>query len=76
MEVASKALDAVLSAACKKILFYSSKNCSKAVWGDLGIESLNLRRNKRKVYGLNEELGRHSTRNSNKAFFVSVNASL
>ena len=26
-----------------------SKTCSEAVWGDLGIEPLNLRRNKRKV---------------------------
>ena len=45
----SKALDAVLLAACKKILGCSSKTCSEAVWGDLGIEPLNLRRNKRKV---------------------------
>ena len=45
----SKALDAVLLAACKKILSCSSKTCSEAVWGDLGIEPLNLRRNKRKV---------------------------
>ena len=35
--------------ACKKILGCSSKTCSEAVWGDLGIEPLNLRRNKRKV---------------------------
>ena len=39
----------VLLAACKKILFCSSKTCTEAVWGDLGIEPLNLRRNKRKV---------------------------
>ena len=45
----SKALDAVLFAACKKILFCSSNTCSEAVWGDLGIKPLNLRRNKRKV---------------------------
>ena len=45
----SKALDAVLLAACKKILGCSSKTCSEAVWGDLGIEPLNLRRNKGKV---------------------------
>ena len=45
----SKALDAVLLAACKKILSCSSKTCNEAVWGDLGIEPLNLRRNKRKV---------------------------
>ena len=25
------------------------KDCSEAVWGDIGIETLNLRRNKRKV---------------------------
>ena len=45
----SKALDAVLLAACKKILFCSSKTFSEAVWGDLGIEPLDLRRNKREV---------------------------
>ena len=45
----SKALDAVLLAACKKILGCSSKTCSEAVWSDSGIEPLNLRRNKRKV---------------------------
>ena len=39
----------VLLAASKRILFCSSKTCSKAVWGDLGIEPLELRRNKRKV---------------------------
>ena len=39
----------MLLAACKKILGCSSKTCSEAVWGDLGIEPLNLRRNKRKV---------------------------
>ena len=45
----SKASDAVLLAACKKILCCSSKTCSEAVWGDLGIEPLDLRRNMRKV---------------------------
>ena len=45
----SKALDAVLLAACKKILCCSSKTCSEAVWRDLGIELLDLRRNRRKV---------------------------
>ena len=45
----SKALDAVLLAACKKILCCSSKTCSEAVWGDLGIEPLDLRKKKRKV---------------------------
>ena len=45
----SKALDAVLLAACKKISGCSSKTCSEAVLGDLGIEPLILRRNKRKV---------------------------
>ena len=40
---------AALLAACKKILCCSSKTCSEAVWGDLGIEPLDLRRNKRKV---------------------------
>ena len=44
-----KALDAVLLAECKEILCCSSKTCSEAVWGDLGIEPLDLRRNKRKV---------------------------
>ena len=42
----------MLLAACKKILGCSSKTCSEAVWGDLGIEPINLRRNKRKVYSL------------------------
>ena len=45
----SKALDAMLLAACRKILGCSSKSSSEVVWGDLGIEPLNLRRNKRKV---------------------------
>ena len=45
----SKALDAVLLAACKKLLCCSSKICSEAVWGDLGIDPLNLGRNKRKI---------------------------
>ena len=44
----SKALDAVLLAACKKILCCSSKAFSEAVWGDLCIEPLDLGRNKRK----------------------------
>ena len=39
----------MLLAACKKILGCFSKTCSEAVWGDLGVEPLNLRRNKRKV---------------------------
>ena len=43
----SKTLDAVLLAACKKILCCSSKTSSEAVWGDLGIEPLDLRRNER-----------------------------
>ena len=33
-----EALDAVLLAACKNILCCSSKTCSEAIWGDLGIE--------------------------------------
>ena len=45
----SKALDAVLLAACEKILCCSSNNFSEAAWGDLGIEPLDLKRNKRKV---------------------------
>ena len=45
----SKALDAVLLGACKKILCYSSKTCNEAVWGDLGVEPLALRRAKSKV---------------------------
>ena len=45
----SEALDAVLLAACKKILCFSSKTCSEAVWDDLGIKPLDLRRNKRTV---------------------------
>ena len=31
------------------VTYKSFKTCSEAVWGDLGIEPLNLRRNKRKV---------------------------
>ena len=42
-----KALDALLLAACKRILCCSSKTCRKAVWDDLGIEPLDLKRNKR-----------------------------
>ena len=38
----SKDLDAVLLAACKKILCCSSKTCSEVVWGDLGIEPLDV----------------------------------
>ena len=36
----SKALDAVLLGACKKILSCSSKTCNEAVWGDLGVKPL------------------------------------
>ena len=43
-----KALDAVLLAECKKILCCSSKTCSEAVWGDLGIEPLDLRKKQEK----------------------------
>ena len=50
----SKALDAVLLAACKKILFCSSKTCSEAVWGDLDIEPLDLRRNKKRYFGFRD----------------------
>ena len=39
----SKALDAVLLAACKKILCCSSKTCSGAVWSYLSVEPLDLR---------------------------------
>ena len=39
----------MLLTACEKILCCSSKTCSsEAVWDDLGIEALDLRRNKRK----------------------------
>ena len=40
----SKALDAALLAACKKIFCCSLKTCGEAVQGDLGIEPLDLRR--------------------------------
>ena len=43
----SKALNAVLLATCKKLLF--EYLYSEAVCGNLGIESLYLKRNKRKV---------------------------
>ena len=45
----SKALDAVLLGVCKKILSCSSKTCNEAVWDDLGVEPLALRRAKSKV---------------------------
>ena len=37
--------------ACKKISS-SSKTCNEAVWGDLGVEPLALRRAKNKVVGI------------------------
>ena len=54
----SKALDAVLLGACKKILSCSSKTCSEAVWGDLGVEPLALRRAKSKVVWYSKLLGK------------------
>ena len=45
----SKALDAVLLGACKKILSCSSKTCNEAVWVDLGVEPLAIKRAKSKV---------------------------
>ena len=48
----SKALDAVLLAACKKILCRSSKTYSEALWGDSGIDPLDLRGNKRNMLWL------------------------
>ena len=48
----SKALDAVLLAACKKILCCSSKTCSEAVLGDLGIEPLELQKKKQEKSSL------------------------
>ena len=45
----SMALDAALLAACKKILCCSSKTCSEAIRGDLGIEPLDLIKNNRKL---------------------------
>ena len=49
----SKALDAVLLGACKKILSCSSKTCNEAVWGDLA-----LRRTKSKVVWYSKLLGK------------------
>ena len=54
----SKALDAVLLGACKKILSCSSKTCNEAVWGDLGVEPLALRRAKSKVVWYSKLLGK------------------
>ena len=53
----SKALDAVLLGACKKTLSCSSKTCNEAVWGDLGVEPLVLRRTKSKVVWYSKLLG-------------------
>ena len=55
----SKALDAVLLGVCKKkILSCSSKTCNEAVWGDLGVEPLALRRAKSKVVWYSKLLGK------------------
>ena len=54
----SKALDAVLLGACKKILSCSSKTCNEAVWGDLGVEPLALRRARSKVVWYSKLLGK------------------
>ena len=42
----------MLLGACKKILSCSSKTCNEAVWGDLGVEPLALRRAKSEVVWL------------------------
>ena len=54
----SKALDAVLLGACKNILSCSSKTCNEAVWGDLGVEPLALKRTKSKVVWYSKLLGK------------------
>ena len=54
----SKALDAVLLGACKKILSCSSKTCNEAVWGDLGVEPLALRRTISEVVWSSKLLGK------------------
>ena len=51
--------DAVLLGACKKILSCFSKTCNEAVWGDLGVEPLALRRAKSKVVWYSKLLGKN-----------------
>ena len=48
----------MLLGACKKILSCSSKTCNEAVWGDLGVEPLALRRAKSKVVWYSKLLGK------------------
>ena len=47
----------MLLRACKKILSCSSKTCNEAVWGDLGVEPLALRRANSKVVWYSKLLG-------------------
>ena len=54
----SKALDAVLLGVCKKILSCSSKTCNEAVWDDLGVEPLALRKAKCNVVWYSKLLGK------------------
>ena len=48
----------MLLGACKKILSCSSKTCNEAVWGDLGVEPLALKRTKSKVVWYSKLLGK------------------
>ena len=50
--------------------------CKKYLHGVSDMGSKLLFRFRSGAHGLNEELGRHNTRNSSKAFLVSVNANL
>ena len=50
-----------LLGACKKILS-CSKTCNEAVWGDLGVEPLALRRAKSKVVWYSKLLGKDKNR--------------
>ena len=48
----------VVIGACKKISKCPSKTCNEAVWGDLGVEPLALRRAKSKVVWYSKLLGK------------------
>ena len=44
----ARALESIILGGAKKILGCSSKMCSEAVWGDMGLESLKCRRDRAK----------------------------
>ena len=59
---------AMLLGACKKTLSCSSKTCNEAVWGDLGVEPLALRRAKSKVLWYSKFLGKDKNSYSRQVF--------